>query len=67
MKQAKKLRVTSATPSEVYVIMRVSGLDALEDGAPHQPQWRVYLDPYTRGEEGMLNFTAPNYDVTASM
>lgn len=62
--QAKKLRVTSATPSEVYVILRISGLDALEYGAKHHPQWRVYLDPYTCGEEGVLNFVAPTYAVT---
>jgi hypothetical protein len=67
MKQAKRLRVTSATPSEVYVVLRVSGLDALEDGARHRPQWRVYLDPYTRGEGGVLSFTAPTYGVTAAM
>ncbi|KAF2262892.1 hypothetical protein CC78DRAFT_605161 [Lojkania enalia] len=66
-KLAKKLRVTSATPSEVYVVLRISGLDALEDGARHRPQWRVYLDPYTRGEEGVLNFAAPMYAVTAIM
>lgn len=64
--QAKKLRVTSATPSEVYVVLRISGLDALEDGAGHRPQWRVYLDPYTRGEEGVLNFVAPTYAVTVT-
>ncbi|KAH8697486.1 putative heterokaryon incompatibility protein [Talaromyces proteolyticus] len=60
---AKKLRVTSATPSEVYVVLRISGLDALEDGAGHRPQWRVYLDPYTLSEEGVLNFFAPTYAV----
>ena len=64
--QAKKLRVTSATPSEVYVVLRISGLDALEVGAGHRPQWRVYLDPYTRSEEGVLNFVAPAYAVTAT-
>ncbi|EFZ02032.1 hypothetical protein MAA_01614 [Metarhizium robertsii ARSEF 23] len=64
--QAKKLRVTSATPSEVYVILRISGLDALEDGAGHRPECRVYLDPYTRGEEGILDFVAPTYAVTAT-
>lgn len=64
--QAKRLRVTSATPSEVYVVLRVSGLDALEDSATHRPQWRVYLDPYTRGNEGVLNFAAPTYTVTAN-
>ncbi|KAF2276420.1 uncharacterized protein EI97DRAFT_458354 [Westerdykella ornata] len=63
---AKKLRVTSVTPSEVYVVLRISGLDALEDGAEHRPQWRVYLDPYTRGEEGVLNFVAPTYAVTVT-
>ncbi|KUL87498.1 hypothetical protein ZTR_04598 [Talaromyces verruculosus] len=62
---AKKLRITSATPSEVYVVLRVSGLDALEDGAKHRPQWRAYLDPYTRGEEGVLNFSVPTFAVTA--
>ncbi|KAK8923393.1 hypothetical protein VCV18_007456 [Metarhizium anisopliae] len=65
-KLAKKLRVTSATPSEVYVILRISGLDALEDGAGHRPECRVYLDPYTRGEEGILDFVAPIYAVTAT-
>lgn len=64
--KAKKLRVTSATPLEVYVILRVSGLDALENGATHQPQWRVYLDPYSRGGEGVLKFIAPTYAVTAA-
>jgi hypothetical protein len=65
--QAKKLRVTSATPSEVYVILRISSLDALEDGAEHRPQCRVYLDPYTRGEEGILNFVTPTYVVTPTV
>jgi hypothetical protein len=65
-KQAKRLHITSATPSEVYVIVRVSGLDALEEGAQHRPQWRAYLDPYARGEEGVLNFFAPTYAVTAT-
>jgi hypothetical protein len=65
MDQAEELRITSATPSEVYAVLRISGLDALEDGAGHRPQWRVYLDPYTRGEEGVLNFSVPTYAVTA--
>jgi len=64
--QAKKLRVTSATPSEIYVVLRISGLDALEVGARHRPQWRAYLDPYTCGEKGILNFVAPIYAVTAA-
>lgn len=64
--QAEKLRVTSMTPTEIYVVLRVSGLDALEDGATHRPQWRVYLDPYTRGVEGVLSFVAPTYAVTAA-
>lgn len=64
--QAKKLRVTSTTPSEVYVVLRISGLDALEDGARHRPQWRVYLDPYTRGKEGILKFCAPTYPIKAT-
>jgi hypothetical protein len=51
-------------PSEVYVVLRISGLDALIDGAQHRPQWRVYLDPYTRGAEGVLKFVAPTYVVT---
>ncbi|CAO2655016.1 Nn.00g117490.m01.CDS01 [Neocucurbitaria sp. VM-36] len=66
-KLAKKLRVTSRRPSEVYAILRISGLDALEEGSGHRPQWRVYLDPYTRGEEGVLNFVAPTYAVTATV
>lgn len=49
----------SPTPLEIYVILRISSLDALEDRVAHQPQWRVYLDLYTRGEEGVLNFVAP--------
>ncbi|KAF2187468.1 hypothetical protein K469DRAFT_772048 [Zopfia rhizophila CBS 207.26] len=61
-----RLRVTSALPTEIYVIVRVSGLNALEVGSHHQPQWRVYLDPYTLGEQGVLNFTAPTYAVTAT-
>ena len=65
--QAKDLSVTSSTPAKVYVIMRVSGLSALEDGAQHQPQWRAYLDPYSLGETGLLNFTAPTYVVTTSI
>ncbi|KAF1960437.1 putative heterokaryon incompatibility protein [Byssothecium circinans] len=65
-KLAKKLRVTSATPREVYVVLRISGLDALEDRARHRPQWRAYLDPYTRGVEGVLNFVAPTYAVTVN-
>lgn len=60
------MRITSATPSMVYVVLRVSSLDALEDEATHQPQWRVYLDPYTRSEEGVLNFVAPKYAVTVT-
>lgn len=64
--QAERLRVTSATPSEVYVILRISGLDALEDGAAHQPQWRAYLDPHTRREEGLLTFAVPTYTVIAT-
>ncbi|KAH7305596.1 putative heterokaryon incompatibility protein [Stachybotrys elegans] len=64
---AKKLRVTSPTPPEVYVILRVSGLNALEDGSRHRPQCRVYLDPYSLGQEGTLNFIAPKYAVTAAM
>ncbi|OKL55903.1 hypothetical protein UA08_08808 [Talaromyces atroroseus] len=62
---AKRLRVTSATPSEVYAILRISGLDALENKAGHRPQWRVYLDPYTLGKEGVLRFLAPTYTVSA--
>ncbi|USP80364.1 uncharacterized protein yc1106_07638 [Curvularia clavata] len=61
---AKRLRVTSTPPSEVYVIFRISGLDALEEGASHQPQWRVYLDPHSQGLEGLLRFNAPTYVVT---
>jgi hypothetical protein len=60
------LQATSAAPSEIYAIIRVSGLDALEDGASHEPAWRVYLDPYSCGEDGVLTFFAPTYAVTAS-
>lgn len=66
MTKAKQLRVTSETPSEVYVILRISGLDALEDGAGHRPKWRVYLDPYARSEEGLLRFVPLTYAVTAT-
>jgi len=63
---AKRLRVTSTLPTEIYVIIRVSGLNALEDGSHHQPQWRAYLDPCTLSEQGVLNFAAPTYAVTAA-
>ncbi|KAF2468657.1 uncharacterized protein BDR25DRAFT_315663 [Lindgomyces ingoldianus] len=56
---AKRLRVTSTIPAEIYVIVRVSGLDALEEAAHHEPEWRMYLDPYSRGEEGVLRFFVP--------
>ncbi|KAH7130730.1 putative heterokaryon incompatibility protein [Dendryphion nanum] len=64
--QAKRLHVNSPTPSEIYVILRISGLDALEDKAEHKPQLRAYLDPYARSEEGFLSFIAPTYAVTAT-
>ncbi|KAF2008954.1 putative heterokaryon incompatibility protein [Aaosphaeria arxii CBS 175.79] len=64
--QAKRLRVTSAIPSEVYVILRISGLDVLEDGAPDHLWYNVYLDPYTCSESGILKFTTPTFTVTAS-
>ncbi|KAK8912646.1 hypothetical protein VCV18_012325 [Metarhizium anisopliae] len=64
-KLAKKLRVTSPMPSEVYVILRIWGLGPLEDGAKRLPQWSVYLDPYNLGEEGILHFDTPSgYAVT---
>ncbi|KAF2105467.1 hypothetical protein BDV96DRAFT_655610 [Lophiotrema nucula] len=64
---ARRLRVerNTASPSEIYVVFRVSGLDALEEGRAHEPEWRVYLDPYERAEEGLLTFYAPTYTVTA--
>ncbi|KAF2104912.1 hypothetical protein NA57DRAFT_51704 [Rhizodiscina lignyota] len=61
---ARRLQVTSAVPSEIYAVIRVSGLDALEEGAQHQPEWMVYLDPYSRSEEGILDFFAQTYTVT---
>jgi len=59
--------VRSSTPSEIYAIIRVSGLNALEDGTYHNPGWRVYLDPYSCGEDEVLSFSAPTYAVTATM
>jgi hypothetical protein len=64
VKQAERLQVTSATPSEIYVILRISGLNALEDDAQDRPQWRVYLDPYACGVKSVLKFAAPTYVVT---
>jgi hypothetical protein len=61
-----RLKVITAKPTEVYVILRVSGLDALRDGASFTPQWRAYLDPCTLSEEGFLAFKATSYAVTAS-
>ena len=58
--------MTSATPSEIYVIIRVSGLDALEEESSHPPDWRVYLDPYSREVEGDLSFFVPTYTITAA-
>ncbi|RFU23945.1 hypothetical protein B7463_g12390, partial [Scytalidium lignicola] len=62
---AKSLQVSSTRPTQIYAIVRVSGLDALEDSASHEPQWRVYLDPYSLGEGHILDFYVPTYTVTA--
>ena len=64
MAQAKRMKVYSVTPSEVYAITRVSGLNALEDSTNRRPDWKIYLDPYTLGEHGLLDFYAPTYTVT---
>ncbi|KAF2176591.1 hypothetical protein K469DRAFT_698364 [Zopfia rhizophila CBS 207.26] len=61
---AKRMEVSSPTPTEVYAIIRVSGLSALEDVADRRPDWKIYLDPYTLGEQGVLEFYAPTYTVT---
>jgi hypothetical protein len=60
------MRVKSARPSRVYVIIRMSGLNALEDGARHKPQLRVYLDPYARHQEGVLSIVQQQYSVKAT-
>ncbi|PVH94635.1 putative heterokaryon incompatibility protein [Periconia macrospinosa] len=65
--EAEKLQVASEKPSEVYAVLRVSGLNALEDGAQDRPKWRVYLDPHTRGKDGVLRFTEPTYAVMADV
>ena len=48
-------------PSHVYLIFRVFGLDISE--ARNPPGWRIYLDPKTLEEQGILNFTAPTFTV----
>jgi len=58
--------VQSSTPSEIYAIIRVSSLNAVEEGTNHTPEWRVYLDPYSLGQDEVLNFFAPTYAVTAT-
>ncbi|EUC28619.1 hypothetical protein COCCADRAFT_30162 [Bipolaris zeicola 26-R-13] len=59
-KLAKKLRVTSETPSEIYIILRVFGLDALEEGTQHQPQWKAYMDPYSLVKHKATDFRRPS-------
>jgi hypothetical protein len=65
--QAERLQVTSAVPSEIYVILRVSGLNALEDDTQDPPRLKVYLDPYACGARNVLSFVAPTYVVTPTV
>jgi hypothetical protein len=46
-------------PKVVYLIFRVSGL-----GASSQVEWRVYLDPWTLGQQGILEFKSKEHCVT---
>ncbi|XP_014561632.1 hypothetical protein COCVIDRAFT_11732 [Bipolaris victoriae FI3] len=59
-KLVKKLRVTSETPSEIYIILRVFGLNALEEGTQHQPQWKAYMDPYSLVKHKATDFRRPS-------
>ena len=44
-------------PENVYVLLRVSHIEG-------DPKVTAYIDPWTRGQEGQLNFAAQGYDVT---
>lgn len=57
--------MTIPKPENDYVLLRVSGLDALEDGVDYRLQWRVYLDMYSWGEDRVLSFDAPTHMATA--
>jgi hypothetical protein len=59
----KRCKISSdEPPSEpVYLIVRVSGLHA--DGTGPSPKWRIYLDPWTLAEQGVLKFSEPTYTV----